>query len=126
MLLLLVKLCHYILILFILIAPFINIPALLVIHIIVSISLLFHWYLDSDVCFLTYLEAYLTGKNVNNGFIYSIISPIYKISKLQVKHIIWTSTILLLFISFHKVIIYLSSCEDKYKCLYNAYKKNNI
>jgi hypothetical protein len=126
MLLLLVKLCHYILISFILIAPFINIPALLFIHAMLSMSLLFHWYLDSDICFFTYLEAYLTGKNVDNGFIYSIVSPVYKISKLQVRQIIWTITILLLFISSHKVILYLSSCGDKYKCLYNAYNKNNI
>jgi len=68
----------------------------------------------------------MLGQNINDGFIYKIISPIYNISKLKVKQMIWTITILLLFISSHKVIMYLSSCGDICKCLYNVYNKINI
>jgi hypothetical protein len=127
-LLLFIKICHLLILLFILLTPFQNLPILLLIHMLFSILLLIHWYNQSDVCFLTYLESYITNTNVNDGFIYKIISPFYNISKIKVRQMVWTMTILLLFISSHKFIIYVKeNCKESiYKCVYNAYIKNNL
>jgi len=138
-LLLLLKICHIIILLCVLIIPFTNIPILLFLHILFSLLLLLHWYGSSDVCFLTYLESLITGNNINDGFIYKIISPFYNISKIKTKQLIWTITILLLFISLHKFILFINNyCKESiinlkkiiiekklneydYKCINNMY-----
>ena len=129
-LVLLIKVLHTLIVLFVVLAPFQNIPVILFIHAMFSILLLFHWYAESDVCFLTYLEAKLTDKKVDQGFIYKIIAPFYNISKLKIIHILWTGVIFLLFISLHKLLIYYYKyCTkiDTLSCIYNAYSiKNNI
>ena len=105
LLLLLLNIIHISILLFILLAPFTNNILILFIHILFCILLLIHWYINTDVCFLTLVEAFITGSDVNKGYIYKIISPFYNISQLQVKTMIWTITILLLIISLYKLII---------------------
>jgi hypothetical protein len=128
MLLLLLRLCHLIILLYILLTPFTDIPVLLFIHALFSILLLIHWYTQSDNCFLTYLESKITGQNINDGFVYKIISPFYNISKPDVKKMVWTITIFLLFISLHKCIMYIKNHCNKsfYKCIYYAYTRINM
>lgn len=72
---------HTSIILFVLFAPFTQIPSILVLHITFSISLLLHWYTNSNVCSLTVIESYLRGLPQNNTFMYQLIGPVYNISK---------------------------------------------
>ena len=127
-LLLLLKLCHISILLFILLVPFTNNTILVFIHILFSILLLLHWYIQSDVCFLTYVEAIITGEDVNQGYIYKIISPFYNISRLKVKYMVWTVTILLLFISLYKFIKFIrENCKESiYKCIDNICNNNKF
>ena len=70
---------HVLIILFILIAPFTNLTALLILHITFSISLLVHWAFNSNECSLTLLESQLRGIPRNESFSYKFISPVYNI-----------------------------------------------
>ena len=64
---------HIIIILFILIAPFTNKIALLILHIVFSLCLLLHWHLNSNVCSLSILESHLRGLDYTNTFSHQFI-----------------------------------------------------
>lgn len=72
-------LIHFIIVMFVLTAPFINIPAILILHITFSISLLSHWVANSDVCSLTILESYFRGIPCKETFMNGIVGPMYTI-----------------------------------------------
>jgi len=52
-----------------------------VLYLVSCTSILLHWKFNNDACFLTTVEAWIRGKKEHEGFIYSIISPIYKFPK---------------------------------------------
>lgn len=52
-----------------------------VLYVVTCSSILLHWRWNNDACVLTTIEAWLRGKEVHEGFIYSIIAPIYKFPK---------------------------------------------
>jgi hypothetical protein len=64
----LVFLFHCLIIIFVLFAPFTNIPAILILHITFAICLFTHWYANSNVCSLTVLEANLRGLDRTDTF----------------------------------------------------------
>lgn len=113
-----IKLFHILVILFIIIIPFIKIPILLFLHIIFVLCILCHWYLNSNICFLSILEAQLRGTNRYNTYTHQFIAPIYdmsffkkdskeSINLYQVENdmniLIWSITILLMMISIYKL-----------------------
>ncbi len=102
---------HILLVLFTIIAPFTNRPGLLLLHISYSVSLLTHWYLNSNSCCLTLLESSLTGKDSNDTFMHKLISPMYSISESDLSTLVWIFTILLMLISSYKLYNYISSLE---------------
>lgn len=61
-LLLLIKLAHFVLLVFILVTPFINIPYLSMLHILVIPSILLHWILNNNICSLTVMEKFIRNK----------------------------------------------------------------
>lgn len=83
-----VKLIHFFFLIYIITYPFINAQSFCnrdievtlfhVLYLTTCVSLLVHWYLNDDTCFLTLLEAKLRGKKISEGFIYQIVSPVYK------------------------------------------------
>lgn len=107
-----IRLIHILIIIFILYVPFSDVPIYLLLHIVSCISLLFHWYLNSDICFLTFVENYLRNIPYNKTLSYQLIAPLYNISEIEFNKFIWLLTILLLLISINK--------------LYNSKKMNNI
>jgi hypothetical protein len=111
---------HIGIILFVLLAPFCNIPMVILLHIVFCICLLMHWYDNSDVCSLTILEGKLRGTPVTETIIYQFISPIYNISVLKLNKVIWICTTLLLLISLYKLYI-----SNKIKELYKYYLNIN-
>ena len=99
-----VSIFHTIVVLFELFAPFSDIPALLILHITFSVTLLSHWYGNSDVCSLSYLESFLRGKPYTEGFTYKFIGPMYNISQTEWSQLCYILTIGLMCISIYKLI----------------------
>lgn len=94
---------HILVILFVILAPFSNIPSILIIHIAFSFSLLAHWLANNNACSLTFMEAQLRGIDVKDSFTYQFISPVYDISKTDWSRICYIATIILLIISIYKL-----------------------
>lgn len=94
---------HILVILFVIFAPFSNIPSILIIHIAFSFSLLVHWIANNNACSLTYMESKLRGIDVKESFTHQFISPVYDISKTDWSKICYIATIILLMISVYKL-----------------------
>ena len=110
---------HCIIILFVLFAPFTNIPALLILHITFAISLMVHWIANSNVCSLSVLEAHLRGIDIREDtFSHKFIAPIYDISATEWCNIVWVITIVVLCISIYKLYH-----NDKFKIAWKCYSK---
>jgi hypothetical protein len=108
---------HCIIILFILFAPFTNIPAILILHITFAISLIVHWNANSNVCSLSMLEAHLRGLDTReNTFTHKFIAPMYDISLTEWSNIVWIITSIVLCISIYKLYH-----TDKFKIAWKCY-----
>ncbi|NDC94800.1 hypothetical protein EB118_12580 [bacterium] len=90
---------HACIVLFVLLAPFLGNPALWILHITFCISLLVHWWGNSNVCSLSYMESALRGLDYTESFTHKFISPVYDISKTEWSKICNDITIILLLIS---------------------------
>ena len=71
---------HIMVVLFVLFAPFTNIPSLLILHITLGLSLIVHWKMNSNVCALSVLESQLRGMDRSDTFTHKFIAPLYEIS----------------------------------------------
>jgi hypothetical protein len=114
----LVFLFHTIVVLFVLTAPFSNIPALLILHITFSISLILHWWFNSNECSLTYIEAKLRGLDKTQSFTHQFVAPMYEISSTEWSKICYIITILLLCVSIYY--LYNSERVSRAFSLYNS------
>ena len=98
-----IKIIHIIIIIFMIIVPFINIPYLLILHITFSICLMIHWIMNSNECALSHIEAYYRKIPRCNTIMNRFITPLYQISDNQYIYFIWIITIILLIISLYKL-----------------------
>jgi hypothetical protein len=74
-------LLHAILALFVICVPILsNDQHILTLHIIVGVSLLFHWATNNHMCFLTYLEHVIFKTPMNETFMSRLIGGVYRIS----------------------------------------------
>jgi hypothetical protein len=89
---------------FILFAPLSNMILILMIHFVSVISLITHWKMNSNMCFLTLLEGYIRGTPRQNTFMYSVIAPVYNISSTQWGEVVTIITLILGFISLTKIL----------------------
>lgn len=94
---------HLFIVFCVLVLPFSNIPAYLILHITGCISLLLHWKTNSNICSLTLLEAQLRGIDRVNTFTHEIIAPVYDISSTEWGYICTLITLILLFVSIIKL-----------------------
>jgi hypothetical protein len=92
---------HMAIVLFVLLAPFTQISAILILHITFCLSLLVHWYANSNVCSLTLLEGHFRGLNHTNTFTHQLISPMYDISDTDASTIAYIITYIVMFISIY-------------------------
>jgi hypothetical protein len=104
--------------LFVLFAPFVNISAILILHITFCISLFMHWYANSNICGLTILESQLRGLDSADTFSHKFISPIYDISATEWNNIVWIITFIVMCISIYKLYH-----NDKFKNAWDCYLK---
>ena len=99
----LIQFVHLCIILFVLFAPLLPQLPILILHVTFTIGLLIHWFASSDVCCLSVLESYLSGKHYTDTFIHRFISPIYNINELVLSKFIKITTILLCLLSIFKL-----------------------
>lgn len=98
-----ISILHLSLIVFMVVAPFMNTPAVLLLHVLSSLCLITHWACNNSMCSLTILESYLRGQKPSETFIYKIVNPVYNISQYKLNKIIWFFTIVALGISSYKL-----------------------
>ena len=99
-----ISIVHFLAIIFVVIAPFSNLPGVLTINITYTMSLLTHWYFNNDICCLTLLESYIRGVKTDKTFMYSLVSPIYSgISEPFLSKLSWGITVISLGVSFYKL-----------------------
>jgi len=103
MLSLIVNIVHLTLILFIVLTPFVGGLHALIIHIASTISILFHWSVNNDVCCLTLLENRLRGTDSGESFMHSIVSPVYKFAEDDVSKMSYIVLVLLGVISIYNL-----------------------
>jgi len=101
-----VRLIHIAIVIFIVASPFMKKRNWMidVLHVVSVITLVAHWYMDEDTCFLTFLESTLRGIPVQESFVYSIVSPVYKISDEEIKSMVMAVTPVLGLISFVRIL----------------------
>lgn len=89
-----IQFIHLLLCIFILLGPFlIKEKELLILYILIVSFVIFHWILSSDVCALTLLEQWVTGKTSDETFVGRLVKPIYNITN---RHIMIITVALLL------------------------------
>jgi hypothetical protein len=118
-----VRIFHIIVVIFVLLIPFSNVPSFLILHITFSISLLLHWYYNNNECSLTYFEAKLRGLDRTQSFTHQFIAPMYEISNTQWSNICYIVTILLMCISMY-YLYYSDKVSESWKCFNN--RKHSI
>jgi hypothetical protein len=96
-----IHLFHVVVIVFVLLAPFSNIPAFLILHVTFSFSLIVHWYNNNNECSLTYMESKLRGLDRTESFTHKFISPLYDISKTEWSKLCYIITIVLMSVSIY-------------------------
>lgn len=74
-----VKIIHWLLILFIVAIPFTYNEFLLTLHTIVIPGIVMHWLTNNNICSLTFLESKLSGVSVDKTFISRILFPFFEI-----------------------------------------------
>lgn len=107
---------HIIVVLFVLLAPFSDIPILLILHITFSFNLLIHWFNNSNVCSLSLMESKLRGIPYTNSFTHQFVGPMFDISETSWSRLCYIVTISLLFVSFYN--LYHSPRLQKFKECY--------
>jgi hypothetical protein len=102
-------------------APYTNTPAILVLHITFALSLMIHWYANSNICCLSILEANLRDLNTREDtFSHRFIAPIYDVSATEWSTIVWIVTSVVLCISVYKLYH-----TDKFKTAWKCYSESN-
>ncbi len=99
-----IRILHILLVAFVLIAPFLKQTGYIVLHITLCISLLIHWYNNSDMCSLSLLESRLRGVEYTDTFMHQIVSPVYNINDALISKICYIVVLILLCTSVYKLI----------------------
>lgn len=116
---------HILVVLFVILTPFVfyNTSQMLILHITFTISLLLHWWGNSNVCSLSYMESKLRGLDYTESFTHKFIAPIYDISQTTWSQICYIITIIVLSLSLYHV-YYVKDWKQSWECFKN--KCNDI
>lgn len=101
-----IRLLHLAFVVWFVVAPFTNVPEMLVLHAIVAPFLWLHWILNQDGCFLTLVEKKLRGVEDDKSFFHNLLSPIYLLSDLKDSDIrfgVMMASVLLWLVTVHKL-----------------------
>ena len=114
-----IRIIPWMLIAFMLIAPFSDIAPILILHITGAWCLLVHWCANNDICFLTLMEAKLRGIHYKNGFLHKFVAPVYNISDKQISNLCHIAVIVTMMISFYNL-LETKAFEKARKCFNNG------
>jgi len=99
-----IKIIHCILIIFIVFGVFSDNKTINNTHTALLFSILAHWILNDNSCFLTQIEKKITNtEDDQSTFIYKVISPFYKIDDSYIGKIVHLITLVLFGISVYKL-----------------------
>lgn len=100
-----IRIIHYLVVAFFVIAPFTNDQRLLSIHFIGVPFLMLHWITNQSTCALTEMEKFLTGKTDDDDtFIGKIVGPVYKFqSPESADTFVWGVLVLLWLFTLYKL-----------------------
>lgn len=85
MLVWLIRIFHFLIMLYFVLTPFTtNNKELLRNYVVFALFLMFHWLTNNDTCALTLIEGYLTDQDEAETFTGKIIKPIYQISSVEI------------------------------------------
>ncbi len=101
----LIKVVHFLLVLFIVITPFCGTQYMLSMHFLLVPLILGHWLTNQTVCALTEIEKLLSGKTCDDEtFFGRLVGPVYKFRSQKEENLfLWTLMITLWFITFTKL-----------------------
>lgn len=120
----LIKVLHFLLIVFILVTPFCGTEFMLSIHLIVIPMILLHWATNESICALTELEKWVSGKTDDDAtFFGRLVGPVYKFrTRADETLFLWVLMIALWVMSFYKLkhnnFAYLRSEFDRFRSLW--------
>lgn len=98
---------HFLIILFIVVAPFTSSDFLLMLHAVSAPGLIVHWALNQDVCALTLLESYARGVTTSETFIDQLVGSFYRLpADFKLGNYMTVGTFLLWLLSLYKVVEY--------------------
>ena len=88
------KLIHISIIVFVVTVPFTKtrLWPLDLVHLVGVVSLLTHWWTNSDACFLTLFESWIRNVPEQASFMHQIVSPIYNIPDKDLSVLVTTIT----------------------------------
>lgn len=78
-------------------------PMVVLLHFTWCITLVFHWYMNNDICSLSLLEGSIRGINYKQSFVARFISPLYNISNTCAEKICWIITSIGIILSGYKL-----------------------
>ena len=89
---LIIKALHFLLVIFILGAPFFGDAYLQSMHLLIVPFIMLHWATNQSVCALTEMEKMVTGKECDEEtFFGKVVGPVYKFSSIQDENFfLWT------------------------------------
>jgi hypothetical protein len=99
-----IRLFHYLLVLFMVVIPFIGQAPMLILHITFAVSIIVHWLGNSDVCALTLLECQLRGVPKTKSFMHQLISPVYTVPPKTVTNALYIALTVLGMISLRRLL----------------------
>ena len=118
-----VKSIHVSIILYIVLTPFISMFSKLPIdtayldsHLLFSILLATRWHMNQYECILTKMEHWLSGRKFEDGIIYQVVNPVFKIDKKELKQNLMHGIILLILLNLGSRI--------KYRAIYESFRSN--
>ena len=109
---LIIQILHILVILYVLMGPFIQEPLNMFLYLLIIPFLVLHWVFNNNSCALTIMEAKMRNIPLDQGFIYRVITPIFKINHLKLSTAIYMVTIFLWIWVVIKMIIVLSNWEQ--------------
>ena len=114
-----IRLIHYLVVAFFVLAPFTDDQRILTFHFIAVPFLILHWITNQSTCALTEIEKFLSGKvHDEETFIGSIVAPVYKFqSPENFDMVLWLVLILLWLYTLQKV------RKDDFSLLRGAFKQ---
>ena len=116
-----IQIIHILVICFVLYGPWLKDLMFMLLYLVIIFGMAIHWIANDNSCLLTQLESMARGIPLENGFIYRVLTPLFKIEHLDLSKIIYIVTLTLWLIVLYKVIK-----SPQWKHLKFRYKRNKI